>query len=101
LGEGVAASCSQPYYLDITHAHANKGAVVDTLAKLTGIARERIAAIGDMPNDVAMFRRAGVSIAMGNADDKVKAQARYVTDSNEQDGFAKAIRRFVLEGARA
>ena len=100
LGEGVVASLSQPYYLDITHAQANKGAVVDMLSERTGIARERIAAIGDMPNDVAMFRRVGVSIAMGNAEDKVKQQAHYVTDSNEEEGFAKAIRRFILQGAR-
>jgi Cof subfamily protein (haloacid dehalogenase superfamily) len=100
LGEDVAASLSQPYYLDITQARANKGAVVDALAERTGIARTRIATIGDMPNDVAMFRRAGVSIAMGNAEDKVKQHARYVTDSNADDGFAKAIRRFILQGAR-
>ena len=100
LGAGVVASLSQPYYLDITQAQANKGAVVDALSERTGIARERIAAIGDMPNDVAMFRRAGVSIAMGNAEDKVKQQAQHVTDSNEDDGFAKAIRRFILQGAR-
>ncbi|MBW4090175.1 MAG: HAD family phosphatase [Proteobacteria bacterium] len=100
LGEDVVASLSQPYYLDITQARANKGAVVDALSERTGIARTRIATIGDMPNDVAMFRRAGVSIAMGNAEDKVKQQARYVTDSNEEDGFAKAIRRFILQGAR-
>jgi len=100
LGEGVVASLSQPYYLDITAAQANKGAVLDALSERTGIGRERIAAIGDMANDVAMFRRAGVSIAMGNAEDKVKDQARYVTDSNEEDGFANAIRRFILPGAR-
>ena len=97
LGESVAAACSQPYYLDITHPAANKGAVVDALAHFTGTDPARIATIGDMPNDVAMFVRSGVSIAMGNADDAVKARARFVTDSNEADGFAKAVRRFILE----
>ena len=49
--------------------------------------------MGDMPNDVLMFRKSGFSIAMGNASDEVKAQASAVTDSNENEGFAKAVDR--------
>lgn len=98
FGEDVTANCSQPYYLDITSAWANKGAVVDALSCLLEIPRERIATIGDMPNDVAMFGRSGLSIAMGNAADAVKLQAHHVTSSNEEDGFASAIERFVLGG---
>ena len=101
FGERVTAACSQPYYLDITNAKANKGAVVDELSKRLKIPRERIATIGDMPNDVTMFKRSGISIAMGNADDVVKSSARFTTDSNEDEGFAKAIRKFVLHGAIA
>lgn len=101
FGERVTAACSQPYYLDITNAKANKGAVVDELSKRLNIPRDRIATIGDMPNDVTMFKRSGMSIAMGNADDEVKASARFTTDSNEDEGFAKAIRKFVLDGASA
>ena len=52
-----------------------------------------------MPNDILMFRKSGVSIAMGNASDEVKAQASVATDSNENDGFAKAIGKFVLAPA--
>lgn len=52
-----------------------------------------------MPNDVTMFVRSGMSIAMGNADDEVKSQAKFTTDSNENEGFAKAIRRFILDGS--
>ena len=55
--------------------------------------------MGDMPNDVLMFRKSGFSIAMGNSSDEVKAQASAVTDSNEDEGFAKAMRRFVLSSA--
>ena len=55
--------------------------------------------MGDMPNDVLMFRKSGFSIAMGNASDEVKAQASAVTDSNENEGFAKAVRKFVLRPA--
>jgi hydroxymethylpyrimidine pyrophosphatase-like HAD family hydrolase len=49
-----------------------------------------------MPNDVLMFQKSGLSIAMGNASDEVKAKASEVTDTNENDGFAKAVRKFVL-----
>ena len=96
LGNRASVARSQPYYLDITHPQANKGAVVATLSKLMGIAPDEIAAIGDMPNDVLMFRKSGFSIAMGNASDDVKAQASAVTDSNEDEGFAKAVRKHVL-----
>ena len=61
----------------------------------------QIATIGDMPNDVLMFRKSGFSIAMGNSSDEVKAQASAVTDSNENEGFAKAVRQFVLRAAAA
>jgi len=101
LGERAAAARSQPYYLDITHPKANKGGVVDRLSEMLGIERENIATIGDMPNDVLMFQRGGVSIAMGNASDAVKARATCVTDSNENQGFARAMRRFVLRAGDA
>jgi Cof subfamily protein (haloacid dehalogenase superfamily) len=97
LGARASAARSQPYYLDVTHPDANKGAVVTMLARHLNIRPAQIATMGDMPNDVLMFRQSGFSIAMGNASDAVKAEASAVTDSNENDGFAKAVRRFVLE----
>lgn len=96
LGSRVSAKRSQPYYLDVTHPDANKGAVVDALVKQLGIPASEITTIGDMPNDVLMFRRSGFSIAMGNASDEVKAQASAVTDSCNDEGFAKAIERYLL-----
>jgi Cof subfamily protein (haloacid dehalogenase superfamily) len=96
FGEHVSAAQSQPYYLDITHPQANKGEVVGFLAARLGIPAEQFATIGDMPNDVLMFARSGLSIAMGNASREVQRAARRVTASNEEDGFAKAIERFVL-----
>lgn len=101
LGGAASAVPSQTYYLDVTHPLANKGVVVETLSKRLAIAPEHIATIGDMPTDVLMFRKSGFSIAMGNASDAVKARARAVTDSNEHDGFAKAVRKYVLPGASA
>ena len=101
LGEHASAARSQPYYLDVTHPRANKGTVVETLSRLLDIPPAQIATMGDMPNDVLMFRKSGFSIAMGNASDEVKAQASAVTDSNENDGFAKAVRKFVLRSTAA
>jgi hypothetical protein len=99
LGDQASAARSQPYYLDVTHPLANKGAVVGTLARLLGISPRQIATIGDMPNDVLMFVKSGFSIAMGNASDEVKAKASAVTDTNENEGFAKAMERFILPAA--
>ena len=99
LGDRASAARSQPYYLDVTNPQANKGGVVLTLAKLRNIKPEEIATIGDMPNDVLMFKKSGMSIAMGNASDEVKSQATEVTDSNQNEGFAKAVRKFILKAA--
>ena len=96
LGEQVSASRSQPYYLDVTHPQANKGAVVKFLSDRYGLAEDEIATIGDMPNDVLMFAHSGVSIAMGNAHREVQRAARYVTTTNDDDGFANAVERFIL-----
>jgi len=96
FGHRATANRSQPYYLDITNKDANKGAVVDYLSAHMGIPTAEIATIGDQPNDVLMFDRSGLSIAMGNASDEVKAQAKAVTDSYNDEGFAKAMERFVL-----
>jgi len=96
FGDRATANRSQPYYLDITHKDANKGAVVDYLSVRLSVPRSEIATIGDSPNDVMMFQRSGLSIAMGNASDEVKAQADRTTDSYNDEGFAKAMERFVL-----
>jgi Cof subfamily protein (haloacid dehalogenase superfamily) len=99
LGKQASAARSQPYYLDVTHPDANKGTVVDTLSRLLSVPVGEIATIGDMPNDVLMFRNSGLSIAMGNASADVQAQADLVTDSYNDEGFAKAMERFILHRA--
>jgi Cof subfamily protein (haloacid dehalogenase superfamily) len=100
LGRDASVAHSQPYYLDITPSQANKGNVVKTLSRLLGIPAADIATIGDMPNDIPMFNASGYSIAMGQASADVKVKADAVTESNENDGFAKAVRRYVLAEAR-
>jgi Cof subfamily protein (haloacid dehalogenase superfamily) len=96
LGGDVSAALSQPYYLDVTHPEANKGEAVGFLSTVLGIPPAEIVTVGDMPNDVLMFRRSGLSIAMGNASGEVKAAATFVTAPDEEDGFALAMERFVL-----
>ena len=92
----VSAARSQPYYLDVTHPDANKGYVVVRLSEMLDIPREQIATIGDMPNDIEMFERSGISIAMGQSSDEVKAAATHKTTSSEEEGFALAVERYVL-----
>ena len=96
FGHLATANRSQPYYLDVTNKDANKGAVVDFLSRHLGVPVGEIATIGDQPTDVPMFKRSGFSIAMGNASDQVKAQASGTTDSYNDEGFAKAMERFIL-----
>jgi Cof subfamily protein (haloacid dehalogenase superfamily) len=97
-GNQVSAARSQPYYLDVTHPDANKGHVVTALSELLSIPPAQIATIGDMPNDVLMFRKSGLSIAMGNASADVQRQAKFVTTSNEEEGFANAMENWILGG---
>jgi Cof subfamily protein (haloacid dehalogenase superfamily) len=94
----VSAARSQPYYLDVTHPDANKGFVVVRLSQMLGIPAEQIATIGDMPNDISMFAKSGLSIAMGQSSDEVKKAATYSTESSEAEGFANAVDRYVLSG---
>ena len=100
FGEHVSAARSQPYYLDVTHPQANKGSVVRYLSRALQIPMQQIATIGDMPNDVLMFAHSGLSIAMGNSDREVQRAARRVTASNDEEGFALAVERFVLPRGR-
>jgi len=101
FGTRVSASRSQPYYVDVTNPAANKGVVVERLSHHYQIPLEQIATLGDGANDVLMFERSGLSIAMGNASEEVRRQATYVTASNEDEGFARAVEQYVLPRAAA
>jgi Cof subfamily protein (haloacid dehalogenase superfamily) len=100
LGAEANAVRSQSYYLDITPPDYDKGTFVQAIAKRLGVATDAVATIGDMQNDLAMFRRSGLSFAMGNATDDVKKVATHVTASNENEGFAGAIET-ILKGNEA
>jgi Cof subfamily protein (haloacid dehalogenase superfamily) len=96
FGTRVTAARSQPYYLDVTHPDANKGAIVHRLARYLKVSPRRIATIGDQLNDTVMFKESGLSIAMGNASAEVQRHANLVTTSFGEEGFANAVERFIL-----
>jgi hypothetical protein len=91
VGTQATAVRSQTYYLDVTPPGCDKGTCVQAMAKRLNISTDAVATLGDMQNDLAMFKKSGLSIAMGNATDDVKKQATHVTTSNENEGFAGAI----------
>lgn len=87
---------SKPYFLEVMDQSANKGDALRVIAEHYSIDRKQVLAVGDSYNDLAMIEWAGVGVAMGNARDVVKDAADYVTRSNEEDGVAEALHRFVL-----
>jgi Cof subfamily protein (haloacid dehalogenase superfamily)/HAD superfamily hydrolase (TIGR01509 family) len=96
LGADATAARSTPFYIDITHPEANKGMVVREASRILRLPLDHIATIGDMPNDMPMLHISGVSIAMGNASAEVQRIARHVTASNDNEGFAIAVDKFIL-----
>lgn len=87
---------SQPYYCDITPPAVDKGRLIEMLAERLAVPRSEIMVLGDMENDLEMFRHAGFAVAMGNASDAVKRTAQATTLSNDEDGFAIAIEQYAL-----
>ncbi|WP_105617218.1 sugar-phosphatase [Vallitalea okinawensis] len=87
---------SAPYFLEFLHKSVNKGAGVKAVAKELGFKSEEIICIGDAGNDIAMIEYAGLGVAMENAFEEVKEVASYVTRSNDHDGVAHVIKKFML-----
>ncbi|MDR1247684.1 MAG: Cof-type HAD-IIB family hydrolase [Treponema sp.] len=92
----LSVTSSEQGLADIGACGISKGEGIRILAELLGIERNKICGIGDYQNDIPMLEYAGLSIAMGNADDAVKSRALAVTAANDEDGVALAIRRFML-----
>lgn len=101
VGDDASALRSQKYYLDLTHKHANKGYAVHALARHLELDVSEVAVLGDMVNDVPMFRVAGFSVAMGNGSDEAKAAATTTTAANDHDGWAQAIDTLILPKAHS
>jgi Cof subfamily protein (haloacid dehalogenase superfamily) len=98
LAGRAGAARSQPYYCDVVPPGIDKGRLVELLAARLGVPRSQILVLGDMENDIAMFRQAGFAVAMGNATEAVKRAAQATTLSNDEDGVAAAIERYVFGG---
>lgn len=94
---GVTVVSSLPMNMEINAAGVDKGAGLLALAGQLGLPASALMALGDGGNDTAMIRAAGLGVAMGNAFPEVKEAANYVTASNNEDGAARAIEKFVLE----
>lgn len=95
-GRELYITRSKPHYLEFMHAEANKGRALAALAESLGVAREEVFAIGDSFNDLPMIEYAGLGVAMGNARQEVQAQADYVTATNDDEGVARALEKFIL-----
>lgn len=96
--KGLELVGSLKYNIEINAAGVNKGTGLVRLGEFLGIKREEIMACGDGDNDTAMLREVGFGVAMGNAEEQVKAAADYITESNDEEGAAKAIEKFALGG---
>jgi Cof subfamily protein (haloacid dehalogenase superfamily) len=87
---------SAPYFLEFLDKSVNKGAGVSAVADHLGFEREEVICVGDAGNDLAMIRYAGLGVAMGNAFDEIKSEADYITHTNDEDGVAHVIEKFML-----
>ena len=100
FGDSLYITKSKPNYLEFMHREATKKHALQSLADRFGIRREEIMAFGDSYNDLDMLEFAGFGIAMGNGVKEVKETAKYVTANNNEDGVAKAIKKFLLREQR-
>ena len=96
FGDRIDAAKSQPQYVELTAKGVSKAAALRLLAARFGFSIEETLAIGDSGNDLPMLRAAGVSVAMGNADDEIKAACKFVTGNCVDNGFAQAVYQFVI-----
>lgn len=88
---------STPSFLEFLNPSANKGNGISLLAKELGLSRDEIICVGDANNDKHMIEYAGLGVAMGNATEEIKELADYITLSNNEDGVAHVINKFILE----
>lgn len=97
LEEGTYTPYRNFDFLEVMAAGYDKGSAIDALSRHFNVPTSRIMALGDDYNDVAMLRKAGLGVAMANAVKEAKEASDYITDSNNNDGVAKAIRRFIFK----
>ena len=84
------------HFLECLHPNVNKGNGLKELGEKIGITPDEMIAFGDEKNDISMFDIVGTAVAMGNGSQEAKDHAEYITDSNDNDGIAKALDKFVF-----
>ena len=94
--DGVAWPRWHPEFVDVTPDDSSKATAIARVLERLGLDRSEIIAFGDGGNDIDMLRYAGIGVAMGNADETVKAAADYVTTDVDADGIRNALRHFHL-----
>lgn len=95
-GDYVNIAFSKPFFLEVTDKHASKGTAMLEIAKRYGIEPKEIIAIGDSENDLSMIRNAGLGVAVANAAEAIRASADFVTLSNQDNGVAYVINKFIF-----
>lgn len=95
-GDQTSQMYSETYYYEIMPKDVSKGHALLEIAEYLGIDQENIIAFGDQDNDMSMIQMAGVGVAMGNAIDSLKAAADYVTLTNNEDGIAAYLEKYLL-----
>lgn len=96
IGDIYEVAMSKPFFVEINDKGISKGKALDVLCKKIGLTNKDLLAIGDGLNDLSMIEFAGLGIAMGNGNEKLKEAADYITKSNDEEGFSYAIEKFVL-----
>ena len=96
FGDSLSLAASGPLWMDAMNKGVNKGEALKIIQKHLGVSREETMAFGDGFNDVSMISHAGMGVAMENACDAAKKAADFITLSNEEDGIAYALEKFLF-----
>lgn len=96
ISDEYEVAMSKPFFIEINDKGISKGVALDYLCQQLKVDRNEVLALGDGLNDVSMIEYAGIGVAMGNANDKLKAVADYVTKTNDEDGWSYAVEKFAL-----
>ena len=97
ISDEINYHTSKPMFLEFVDKNASKAIAMEKIGEHYKITRDEMIAIGDGLNDLSMIEYAGLGIAMGNAHESVKSKAQYITLSNDEDGVAYAIKKFIAK----
>ena len=84
------------YYTEVSSKNVDKWYAIEEIMKKENIAKEEVISFGDNNNDILMIKNAGLGVAMGHSNEQVKKVAKFVTQTNDEDGVAKALENIIL-----